>query len=675
MARPRFLPSLLLLSLPLLGVTGCSSGDDVEVAPAEVTPEAGDVANQEMSLGTELADPSSETPERAESMTAAAEVLIPMVTYTWDNTIGDPAVPAEMGGPGFTGEGWTTCMEFQAIGSADAIKGGSMKRYLPDWPATLRQHGKDWNSSLNYLVADLCYQSLLGFHPTTQEPTPGIASHWKISEDKSVYTYRINPAARWSDGTEITSQDIIASYDLRMDPETLDPSSAATYDKLARPVALSKYILEVKCDTPNWRNFLYFSGMGIFPASQVTIPGGEYLDTFQNAYTANSGPYIVNPEDIKMGTGITLTRRDDWWDKDNPAWVGMYNIDKYEYEVVMDDSLAFEKVKKGEIDYYRVGRAQWWAEDLNEVEAVKRGLLVKCKFYTDAPIGTSGIAINTQRPPLDDLRMRKALQYLYNRELFIDKLYFNEYSPLQSYWQGGSFMNRKNEELIYDPFEAVLLLEDMGYTEINGEGYRVKDGQVLEFTLTYASKFSESSLTIYQEDAKSAGIRLDLLLQTPASRWKSMREKQFDLTSTAWGALVHPNPETSFGGHLADLIDNNNVTSFSNARVDELCKEYDNEYDVQRRREIIREIDGIIYKQQPYVLAWYGPAQRMVFWNKFSMPAWGSTKTADYDTLHYTWWVDPVKEAALKEALADPSLTMDPGPNENHFWPDWNKTH
>jgi hypothetical protein len=72
-----------------------------------------------------------------------------------------------------------------------------------------------------------------------------------------------------------------------------------------------------------------------------------------------------------------------------------------------------------------------------------------------------------------------------------------------------------------------------------------------------------------------------------------MRAKNYDLTSTAWGALVFPNPETSFGGHLADIEDNNNVTSLKNARVDELCKAYDAEYDVKKRIELVREIDRL----------------------------------------------------------------------------------
>ncbi|MAE29677.1 MAG: hypothetical protein CMJ87_11970 [Planctomycetes bacterium] len=599
---------------------------------------------------------------------------IPMVRYELDLSLGDKSVSAEMGGPGFTGEGWETSLEFPAIGSSEAVKGGSMTRHLTDWPATLRQHGKDWNSALNYLVRDLCYESLLGMNPTTQEHLPGLASHWKISADKSIYTYRINPKARWSDGAEVTAADVVASWELRMDPKCLDPSSAATYGKLEKPKALSKYIVEVKCKTPNWRNFLYFSGMTVFPAAEVSIPGDEYLNKYQNAYTANSGPYIVKADSIKMGTSIELTRRTDYWDAGNPAWVGVNNIDTIRYEVVFDLSLAFEKVKKGEIDYYLVPRAQWWVEDTEELDAVKRGLLVKCKYYTDAPVGTSGLAINMQRPPLDELGMRQALQALYNRELFIDKLYFNEYLPLTSYYQGGAYQNRDNVLYEYDPFLAVELLEEMGWTEKNEEGTRLRDGVALEIDLSYSSKFSESSLTVFQEDAKAAGIKINLLFETPATRWKNMRKKKFDLSSTAWGALVIPNPETSFGGHLAGLDDNNNVTSYKNERVDELCKAYDEEYDMARRMEIIRELDGLVYQDMPYVLAWYNPAQRMLYWNKFSQPAWGSTRTADYDELIYTWWVDPAKEQRLKECLDDSKATMDPGPRENRFWKVWGES-
>ncbi|MCA9631849.1 MAG: hypothetical protein KC766_29550, partial [Myxococcales bacterium] len=399
-----------------------------------------------------------------------------------------------------------------------------------------------------------------------------------------------------------------------------------------------------------------------------------FLQRYQNSYTANSGPYRLSDDDVEMNKSLTLRRRSDWWDQDNPAWVGIHNFDAYNFVVVQDMGLAFEKAKKGELDYYVVPKAQWWVEELvpSKVDAIKRGLIQKRKFFNDAPIGTSGVAINTTRPPLDQLDMRKALQLLLNRPRLIDKLFFNEYMELTSYWQGGTYMNPKNELFPYDPFEAVELLKKLGWTELDPQGYRVKDGKRLKFELSYSSQLSEPSLTIYQEDCKKAGIELELKLIDAATRWQAMRQREYDLTSTAWGALVFPNPETSWGGRLAEMVDNNNVTAFSNPRVDELLKQYDVEYDVKRRIEIIREIDGIIYAECPYVLEWYGPSQRVIYWNKFKQPEWGVWRTKDRSDMMYCWWIDAEQEQRLEAARKDKSMTLPTEPILHRFWPRWN---
>src|SRR5882724_24197 len=172
---------------------------------------------------------------------------IPMVTYEWDKNAGDKSVSAELGGPGFTGEGWTTNLTFQATGWPGAPKGGTIRQYLLDWPATLRLHGENWNEEFNYQVNSLCCESLLAVHPNTLEYIPSLATHWKISEDRQTYTFRINPEARFSDGSEVTAQDVIQSFRLRMDPTCRDPSSPLTYGKMDEPVAKSKYIVEVHC--------------------------------------------------------------------------------------------------------------------------------------------------------------------------------------------------------------------------------------------------------------------------------------------------------------------------------------------------------------------------------------------------------------------------------------------
>ena len=512
-------------------------------------------------------------------------------------------------------------------------------------------------------------------HPLTLEFIPQLATHWKISEDKMTFTFRLNPEARWNDGKEVTSADVVATYNLLMDERILFPSSQLVYGKLNPPVAKSKYIVEVTAKDRNWRNFMYFgASMRIKPAHEISIPGDEYLKKYQNSYTAVTGPYTLEDEDSVLNKSLTLTRRDDWWAKDNPAWTGIYNFDEYHFIVVQDNNLAFEKAKKGELDYFWVNKSQWWVEELvpSKVEPLKRGLIQKQKFFNDSPIGTSGEALNTTRPPLDDVRMRMALAHLYNRELFIDELFFNEYGPQTSYFQGGAYQNPDNVILHYDPFRAVELLEELGWTEFDSDGYRTKDGKRLEFELSYSSKGSERHLTIYQDDCKQAGIKIDLKLLDPATHWQNVRQRKYDLSAMAWGALTFPNPETSFHGKLAVVPENNNITAFSDPRVDELCDEYDVEMDVQRRTEIIREIDGIVYAAHPYVLGWYSPNQRVMYWNKFSQPNFGVWRFNDREDMMYSWWIDPAKEAALESAKADASKTLETQPIQHKFWPRWN---
>ncbi|MBX2802007.1 MAG: hypothetical protein KTR31_30280 [Myxococcales bacterium] len=625
---------------------------------------------------------SVETPDGPEVVEEDVDVEIPVATYAWDGSVGDADVPAEMGGPGFTGEGWTTRMERSSLGNPDAPQGGQVVMDMPDWPATTRMMGKDWNTWFNYYVSDLCNMGLLTMDPVTLEPVPSLATHWKISEDQLTYTYRINPAAKWSDGTPVTAQDWVATHKLRMDPTLLDPSNSITYGKFEEPKAISKYILEYKTKEPSWRNFLIVSMGKPLPAHEIEgMTGTEYIDKYQFGYTAVNGAYHVAPEDIDTGKSITITRRTDWWAEDNPVFDGHFNIEKVKYVVVKNPDLTFEKVKKGEIDYYVIPKAQWWAEVVPELDVVKRGLLVRKKFYNDAPIGYSGIALNMKRPPLDDVKVRKALQLLYDRQTMIEKLYFNEYDPFRSYYY-GNMINPDNELLLYDEVGAVELLEAAGWTELNDEGYRVKDGQELKLTVQYRSKLSERGLTIYQEATKRAGIRMELQELTPAAAWKNMREKEFDMANINWGATIFPNPETSWGSELADQPDNNNLTGFANARADEIFEEYGAEYDVAKRAALMRELDGILYNEHPYVLGWFNPAQRVLFWNKIGMPDnWGVGRYAEQSGdrhLTHLWWVDPEREAALEAAKQDTALTMELQPIENHFWQKWaeaQKTH
>lgn len=588
----------------------------------------------------------------------------------------DPAVPSEQGGKGFKGEGWETNTSFALQGDPHALKGGVLRDHLEDFPGTLRVFGPESNSQFNYGTTSMLYDSLLGVDPNTLEFLPALATHWQTLPDKLTFRFRINPNARFSDGMPVTAEDVVATYDFVMDPTLQAPSERLTFGKLERPVAESKYIVRVKAKELNWRNFFYFSGMAILPAHVLkTINGDKYLKEYNFKVLPGSGPYTIREEDIQKGKSISVRRRKDYWAEKARANVGMANFDELRYVVVRDENLALEMTKKGDLDFYIVPRAKQWAEEMN-FEAIQRGLIQKRKVFNEQPWAFQGFALNTRRAPFDDIRVRKALTFLFNRPLLIEKLAYNQYTLENSYYPGTVYENPNNPKNPYDPDLALKLLSEAGWKNRDAQGRLLKDGQPFQIELLYTSKILEPFLTVYQEDLRKVGINVNLRLVTGETQFQLISDHRFEMTLVGWGGLLFPNPETSFDSKLADETNNNNVTGFKNARVDELDKQYDKTFNVADRIRIIREIDGILANEYHYILWWYGPFTRVIFWNKFGTPKGYFSRSGDYSGagtgpgIPQLWWIDPAKQSKLEQALRDSSVKLEVGPDEDRYWLD-----
>jgi microcin C transport system substrate-binding protein len=586
----------------------------------------------------------------------------------------DPSVPAEQGGKGFKGEGWQTNTEFDLIGDPRAVKGGVFRDFILDFPGTLRVEGPESNTSLNYMFQPLVYESLLGLHPTTLDFIPALATHWQISADKMTYRFRINPNARWADGQPVVADDVVASWNFRMDKGLQDASNQLTFGKFEPPVAESKYIVRVNSKQLNWRNFLYFSGMMIFPAHVLkSVDGATYLREYNFKLLPGSGAYVIHESDVVKGRSLTIRRRTDYWAENQRRNIGLGNFDEIREIVVRDENLAFEMFKKGDLDFHFVSISRRWVQEM-DFDKVQRGMIQKRKVFNDSPQGFGGIAFNTRRPPFDDIRVRKALTLLMNRPVFIEKLFFNEYVPLNSYYPGTIYENPDNPKNEYDPQMALKLLSDAGWNSRDGQGRLTKNGRPLVIELLYPAKTYEPVLTVYQGDLRKVGIGLNLRLVNPETQWKLTMERRFDTMFMAWGALIFPNPETSFHSRLADQADNNNITGFKDKRLDELCALYDVEFDQQKRAAIIREIDGIVANQHHYALGWTAPFHRIAYWNKFGHPESYLSRVGDHDDAVTMWWVDPEKQRQLDAANRDASRKLAIGqPLEVRYWRDFAK--
>jgi microcin C transport system substrate-binding protein len=585
----------------------------------------------------------------------------------------DPAVPAEQGGKGFTGEGWETNTTFDLIGDPRAVKGGMLREVAQDFPTTLRPEGPN-TTAFNSMVRSMVYETLLNMHPTTFEYMPALATHWQISPDKTVYRFRIDPNARWSDGAPVVAGDVVASWSLWMDKGMQDPMLPVVFGKFEKPVAESKYVVRVKALVPNWRNFMYFAqAMYILPAHALkNVDGATFIRDYNYKIIPGSGPYTVSEQDVDKGKTIRIRRRSDYWGEKQRRNVGLNNFDELRIIVVRDRNLEFEMFKKGELDFYAVNRAQMWAEELN-FDTINRGLILKRRIWNHSPNGQQGFAINTRRPPFNDVRVRKALRHLFNRELMIEKMMFGAYMPMNSSYPGSVNENPNNEKIKYDPQAALRLLAEAGWKDRDARGRLTKNGVPLSLELLYYSKDQERYNTIFQEDLGKVGITLNLRLVTPETMLQLVEERQFEVTFYGFTGLSFPNPETSLLSSLADQKNNNNITGFKNKRVDELIAQYDLAYEIPDRIKILREIDGLYTNDHHWIYEWYAPYHRVVFWNKFGAPKGQFTRTGDYADMVALWWIDPDKSQKLDQARADTSINLGQGEVEDKYWLDFDK--
>lgn len=575
----------------------------------------------------------------------------------------DPSVADTLGGNGFEKVaekmGFTTYTpkeeELKYFGDPRAKKGGKITTIISRFPFNFLPFGRNSHLTENSIIGAFVYETLLGSHPITRDYVPAVATHWKISDDKRIFTFRMDPRARFSDGMPLTANDVVATWKLMMDETILDPSQQLTYGKFEEPKAISKYILEVKCKELNFRNLLYFSGISILPAHVIgKMTGSEFIDKCQFAMPPGSGPYILLESDIKKGQQYSLTRRDDYWAKDEPLGKYAANFDRIQFDVVEDQTnLEYEKFKKGDQDFFLFTSltTEKWLKD--KYDGVDKGWIQKRRVFTDSPFGSSGVAFNMRKPPFDDIRVRKAFAHLFNRESIIKNILFDEYLPTDSHHDNSPFESPESPVVRYNPELAATLFKEAGYTTKNADGILVKNGK--PFTLEFGiPKQMEKFMLIYQKDLRTAGVDLQLKVQDGNTLFKNAMARNFTIWWQNWTGLLTPNPETSYLSSLADKPDNNNIPGFKNARVDELCRIYDTTFSRKEQIKIIQEIDKLVCETYSVALGWYPKGIRIAYWNKFGMPETVLGRYTQFGyldlTIFGTWWYDAEKAKALEEA-------------------------
>ncbi|MFN7975456.1 MAG: extracellular solute-binding protein [Acidobacteriota bacterium] len=553
-------------------------------------------------------------------------------------------------------------------GDPKALKGGKFVQWTNSYPTHLNYYGPDRDATLAYLYAEAFFSPLINVHLNTLEYVPCAASSWEVSEDQKTIVFHMDPDAKWSDGKPITAQDVAFTIDLIRNPKVNELQIKADLDHYFpdKPEVIDDRTIKFVGKESTWRNLLFFAGAPIYPAHAVNPE--TFLEDWKFTVPVLSGPYQLGK--YEKDNFITLDRRKDFWGEKKRWAIGTYNFDSIVTKVVLEENLAFEKLKKGEVDFFLVTRAQMWHEEC-DFDKVKKGWIQKTRMKTKQPEVPSQMAFNLTHPIFKDVKVRKALFWLLDREQLHDQLFFNEYVNKNSYFPNSPYENPSNEKVSYNPEKGKALLAEAGWTKKDKDGILMKDGKRLEFEFIYIHPDAERVYTPLQESFRKNGVKMNLKLMAPPAWIKVSQKKDFELIYANWGPTAFPEVRDQWHSERADLNDTNNIGRFKNPEVDKLIDEYEKEPVLEKRFEILQKMDAIIYDQCPYLLDWYADNWRLLWWNKLGMPEWLTYATLDPREIAWkVWWFDPEKAARLEDAQKN-GKELPLAPENSDYW----KTH
>ncbi|HYH01996.1 MAG TPA: ABC transporter substrate-binding protein, partial [Bacillota bacterium] len=470
---------------------------------------------------------------------------------------------------------------------------------------------------------------------------------WTISPDQKVFTITLDPRAKWADGKPITTADVKFTYDVIMNPKNLTSLQRMSFSRFQAPKVMDKATVVFTAKTVHYNNLVVLASLNVLP--KHLFEGKNFNKAFNMSLPPGSGPYVLS--EVKEDRYYVLKRRPDYWASNFPEHRGMYNFEKVKFKKV-DENMAFEAFKKGDFDIYTGVSAKRWVTETNSLP-FKKNWIIKQKVFNYAPQGFQGIAFNMRQAPFNDLRIRKAIFQLIDRKTLLEKIMYNEYEPLHSYWPSLYVGQSYNQPFNYDPTRAKQLLAEAGYTKLDKEGYLINQaGRRLEFTISYQGESFEKHLTMMVDSWRRAGVKVNLKLLSWPTLLKQMSEYKFDAAVMAWGATLFDDPEQLWHSKHINEVNGSNLSGYKNPKVDQLIDSLSPVFDVAKRQNIIRQIDSIVYQDVPYALLWGKNYTRVLYKNIFTMPKTVFSKYGDDESNIIAYWrIDPVKVKRYNEAV------------------------
>lgn len=495
-------------------------------------------------------------------------------------------------------------------------------------------------------------------------------------DDTSWIIYHINPAARFWDGSPVTSSDVKATYDAILNKGPMYIRSYLGDIKDIEIIDKQRVKFVFKSDD-NKEILLTVGQFPIFAKSSIDTD----FEKITLTPLMGSGPYKLGRVDA--GRAVSYVRDPNYWGRDLMVNRGRYNFDRIKFVYYQSDEIAFEGFKSGQYRFRPENKASNWATGYN-FPAVKAGLIYKETISSENPVPMQGLVMNMRRPIFQDIRVRQALTAAYDFEWMNKTLFHGQYERLQSFFHGSELAATgaptAAEMQVLSPLLAKLepsqrqaVLDEWRLPTSDGSGFN-RQGLLKARQLLLDAGFYYQDMKLYQPNGKLAQIEILMTGETmgrvllPYIRnlkrlgfdaslrqvdgpqyYERMRRFDYDMVVDVFAQSLSPGAEQVgfWGSAAADEAGNANTIGIKNPAIDSVIKKLG---EAKSRDEIIlytHVLDRLL-RAGHYLVPLYGKSSTNVaYWNQYRHTAKLPSNAIGIDY----WWIDKEAEARVDRYL------------------------
>ena len=502
---------------------------------------------------------------------------------------------------------------------------------------------------------------------STDEPSSEyglVAETVETPADRAWVAFTLRAAARFHDGSPMTVEDVIWTFDtLRTRGHPLYRSYYAQVASVAKTGPRT-----VKFTFKGNENRELPVIVGQLPVlSKAYWTSHDFAKTTLQA-PLGSGPYRV--ESLEPGRSITYRRVKDYWAAALPVNVGRHNFDTIRYDYYRDDVVALEAFKAGAYDFRAENSSKNWATAY-DVPPVRDGRIRKEAIPNEVPTGMQGWVYNTRRPIFSDPRVRAALAAAFDFEWSNAHLFYKAYTRTRSYFSNSElasrglpteaevkvlapFRSRVSDEVFrreYRPpstepgglrpnlIHALELLKQAGWVVRDMRLVNTQTGRPLAFEILLDDPNWERIALPFVKNLERLGVSARVRTVDSAQYEYRMKQFDFDMTVGLFSQSLSPgNEQVDFWASTsATTPGSRNLAGVRDPAVDRLIELVISAPDRPALVGRTRALDRVLLWGHYIIPHFHITAFRVAYWNRFGRPA----VSPKYDLGFETWWIEP----------------------------------